>query len=722
MHHIFFSMLGMAIIGLLVSCQNEEPTQKSEEAPNPFFAEYETPFGVPPFNEITIEHYKPAFEKAIEEQKAEIEAIVGNQEAPNFENTIIAMEKSGSLMNKVSAVFYNLNSANTNDQMQALATEMAPILSAHSDDIMLNKELFNRVKTVYDAFKNASELEKTGNTEAKQAMGLNPEQEMLLEKTYKGFARGGALLDDVNQEKLREINKQLSGLTVKFGQNILAETNSYKLVVENEADLAGLPDGVKSAASDAAKAAGMEGKWVFTLQNPSVMPFLQYAENRDLRKQMWEALKSRGDNNNENDNKKVIEDIVRLRAEKAKLLGYESHAHYVHEESMAKNPDNVKQLLNQVWTPAIKVAQKELADMQAMIKAEGGNFKLEPWDWRFYAEKIRTQRYNLNEEEMKAYFSLENVKQGIFYTVEELFDLTFEQIKDIPIYHEDVTAYEVKRKGEFIGVLYMDFHPRESKRGGAWMTSYRKQSMNDGKRVAPVISIVCNFTKPTGDTPALLTFDETTTFFHEFGHAIHGLMSNVEYNTLSGTSVPRDFVELPSQVLENWAGEPEIMKVYAKHHKTGEVIPQELMDKMDKSKYFNQGFATVEYLAASFLDLDYHTRQSGLETSVTEFEASSMKKLGLIEEIIPRYRSTYFNHIFAGGYSAGYYSYMWSEVLDADAFQAFKETSILDKKTADLFSKNILEMGGTVEPDELYRRFRGKDPSADPLLKRRGLK
>lgn len=722
MNRIFLLILGVCFIGMINSCDKTDDTTTNGDAENPFLTEWDTPYGVPPFEEIKLEHYKPAFEKAIEEQKSEIDAIIKNEDSPNFINTIEALESSGQLMNKVQAVFYNLNSANTNDEMQNLASEMAPLLSSHNDDIMLNKALFERIKTVYDSYNNpdnsASDLT---NNEAPNPKSLTDEQKMLLEKTYKNFTRSGALLAEKEQDELRELNKKLSGLTIKFGQNVLSETNKFKLVIENKDDLSGLPDGLISAAADEAKSAGMDGKWIFTLQNPSLLPFLQYADNRELRKKIWDAYKSRGDNNDEFDNKKVISDLVELRAKKAKLLGYESHAHYIHEEAMAKNPDNVYKLLDKVWAPAIEVAKTELKDMQDLIKSEGKDFNLEPWDWRYYAEKIRQKRYSLDEEEMKKYFSLESVREGIFHVVNMLYDLTFEKIEDIPVYHEDVTAYEVKRKGEHIGVLYMDFHPRESKRGGAWMTSYRKQSTKDGDRVHPVISIVCNFSKPTGDAPALLTFDEVTTFFHEFGHAIHGLMSNVNYNSLSGTSVPRDFVELPSQVLENWAGEKEVMKVYAKHYKNGEIIPDEIVKKMEESQYFNQGFATVEYLAASYLDLAYHTRKEGLNKGVSEFEKDEMKKLGLIDEIIPRYRSNYFQHIFAGGYSASYYSYMWSELLDADAFQAFKETSLYDRKTADAFSKNILEMGGTVAPDELYRRFRGKDPDVTPLLKRRGL-
>ena len=693
-----------ASTALLYACGTAE--QKTESM-NPFFEAYETPFEVPPFDKIKNEHFAPALREGIKEHQKEIDEIVNNSEKPTFENTIEAMEYSGELLSKVSRVFGNLNSANTNDELQAIAKEMSPELSAHGDNISLNSKLFERVKAVWDS---------------KDQLDLNAEQHKLLENTYKSFVRNGANLNDADKDKLREINTKLSSLTLQFGQNLLAETNAFKLVIDKEEDLSGLPEGLISAAADDAKAAGEEGKWLFTLQNPSVMPFLQYADNRELRKQIWEAYKNRSDQGNEFDNKAGLIEIANLRREKAQLLGYNTHADYVLEESMAKNADNVYKLLNQLWAPALAKAKVERDEMQALVKAEGHDFSIEPWDWRYYEEKLRKQKFDLDEQEIKPYFSLEKVQEGVFMVVKNLWGLTFTEIQDIPVYHEDAKAYEVKEAdGSHVGVLYMDFHPRVSKRGGAWMTSYRSQKTENGERKAPVISIVCNFSRPTGNAPALLTFDEVTTFFHEFGHALHGLLSNVEYQSLSGTSVPRDFVELPSQVMENWATEPSVMKQYAFHYETGEVIPDELINKLTKSGTFGQGFGTTEYLAASLLDLDYHTRSENITSNATDFENASLEKIGLIDEIIPRYRSPYFQHIFAGGYSSGYYSYIWSGVLDTDAFQAFKETELFNQEKAQAFRKEILERGGTEEPMKMYVNFRGAEPKIDALLKKRGL-
>ncbi|MFD2033616.1 M3 family metallopeptidase [Belliella marina] len=689
---------------LLYACGTAE---EKTESMNPFFEPYETPFEVPPFDKFKNEHFAPALREGIKAQQKEIDDIVNNPDVPTFENTIEAMEYSGELLGNVSRVFYNLNSVNTNDEIQGIAKEMAPEISAHSDNISLNSKLFERVKAVW---------------ENKDQLDLNAEQHKLLENTYKSFVRNGANLNDTDKEKLREINSKLSSLTLQFGQNLLAETNAYKLVVDKEEDLSGLPEGLISAAADDAKAAGEDGKWLFTLQNPSVMPFLQYADNRELRKQIWEAYKNRSDQGNEFDNKAGLIETANLRREKAQLLGYNTHADYVLEESMAKNADNVYKLLNQLWAPALAKAKVERDEMQAMVKSEGHDFTIEPWDWRYYEEKLRKQKFDLDEQEIKPYFSLEKVQAGVFMVVKNLWGLTFEEIKDIPVYHEEAKAYEVKEAdGTHVGVIYMDFHPRASKRGGAWMTSYRSQKTENGVRKAPVISIVCNFSKPTGNAPALLTFDEVTTFFHEFGHALHGLLSNVQYQSLAGTSVPRDFVELPSQVMENWATEPSVMKQYAFHYETGEVIPDELITKLTKSGTFGQGFATTEYLAASLLDLDYHTQSSNISSNASDFESASLEKIGLIDEIIPRYRSPYFQHIFAGGYSSGYYSYIWSGVLDTDAFQAFKETELFNQEKAQAFRKEILERGGTDEPMNMYVNFRGAEPKIDALLKKRGL-
>ena len=689
---------------MLYACGSAD---EKSEVMNPFFEAYNTPFEVPPFDKIKNEHFAPALREGIRQQQAEMDAVVNNSEEPTFQNTIEAMEYSGELLGKVSRVFGNLNSANTNEEIQAIAKEMAPELSAHSDNISLNEKLFSRVKAVWDK---------------KDELGLNAEQQMLLEKTYKSFVRNGANLNETDKEKLREINSRLSSLTLQFGQNLLAETNAYKLVVDNETDLAGLPQGQIDAAAEDAKAAGEEGKWIFTLQNPSIMPFLQYADNRALRKEIWEAYKNRADQSNQYDNKAGLIETANLRREKAQLLGYNTHADYVLEESMAKTADNVYTLLNQLWAPALAKAKVERDEMQMLVKAEGNDFQIEPYDWRYYEEKLRKQKFDLDEQEIKPFFSLPKVQEGVFMVVKNLWGLTFEEIQDIPLYHPDAKAYEVKEAdGSHVGVIYMDFHPRASKRGGAWMTSYRSQKIENMKRKAPVISIVCNFSRPSGNTPALLTFDEVTTFFHEFGHALHGLLSNVQYESLAGTSVPRDFVELPSQVMENWATEPTVMKQYGFHYETGEVIPDELIAKLTNSGTFGQGFGTTEYLAASLMDLDYHTQAENITMDADSFEKASMEKIGLINEIIPRYRSPYFQHIFAGGYSSGYYSYIWSGVLDTDAFQAFKETDLFNQEKAQAFRKEILEKGGTDEPMKMYVNFRGAEPKIDALLKKRGL-
>ncbi|WP_188752544.1 M3 family metallopeptidase [Parapedobacter defluvii] len=686
----------------ITSC--EDPKKIAE---NPFLIAYNTPFGVPPFDQIKDGHFKPALEAGMEEHNEEIAAIVGNAEAPTFENTIVSLEHAGRLLSRVNTVLSNLNSANTNDSIQAVVKTMAPVLSAHHDNIRLNEQLFTRIQSVWNQ---------------RDSLSLNPEQAKLLENTYKMFVRGGANLQEEDKNKLRKINEELSVLTVQFNQNLLAETNAYELVIDHEKDLAGLPESLIAAAAETAGETGKPGKWVFTLSNPSVMPFLQYADNRVLRKQIWEAYKNRGDNGNASDNKEIAVKIANLRLQRANLLGYPTHAHYVLEEAMAEKPDHVYQLLHDLWKPALAKAKVEAADIKKEIEASGQSFDPAPYDWCYYSEKIRQKRYALNEDEIKPYFSLRNVREGAFDVANRLYGLTFTALDSIPVYHPDVEVYEVSdADGSQLGILYADFFPRASKRVGAWMTSYRRQKTEDGKRIAPIISIVCNFTKPIGDKPALLTFDEASTLFHEFGHALHGLLSNVTYESLSGTSVSRDFVELPSQILENWAADPAVLRLYARHYETGAVIPDELIAKLERARTFDQGFATVEYLAASFLDMDYHTQTAEITDGAVAFEQASMRKIGLIDEIIPRYRSTYFQHIFSGGYSAGYYSYIWAEVLDSDAFAAFKEKGLFDKATADSFRGNILERGGTERPAVLYRNFRGADPNPVYLMRKRGL-
>ncbi|MDV6169338.1 M3 family metallopeptidase [Flavobacterium sp. DG1-102-2] len=691
---------------LFMSCKQINKAEAIGED-NPLLAAYDTPFQAPPFHLIRNHHFKPAILEAVTINQKEIDAIANSKEKPTFDNTIVALENSGSLLNRINTTLSNLTSANTNDTLQALAQEIAPELSKHSDNIFLNDKLFARVKAVW---------------EKQIDLKLNAEQAKLLEKKYKAFVRSGANLNAAQKDRLRKINENLSVLSLKFGDNVLAENNAYQLVIDKKEDLAGLPEEVILAAADDAKEANKEGKWLFTLQNASVMPFLQYADNRELRKKIWTAYQNRGNNGNDHDNRINVVEMANLRAEKAKLLGYTSHAAYVLEERMAKTPEAVYELMDKLWAPALEKAKAEEADIKKMMLADGIKDNVQPYDWRYYTEKIRKERYDLDEQEIKPYFSLDNVRDGIFTVTKNLYGLQYRQLNDVPKYHDDVTVWEVTDKdNKHIGILYMDFFPRASKKGGAWMTSYRKQRTENGKRIAPVISIVCNFSKPTAGNPALLTFDETSTFFHEFGHALHGLLSNVTYESLAGTSVPTDFVELPSQVMENWAAEPEVLKLYAKHYKTGEVIPDALIKKLQESATFDQGFATVEYLAAAYLDLDYHNRSVPLTQNIIPFEEEAMKKLGLIPSIIPRYRSTYYSHIFAGGYSAGYYSYIWSGVLDTDAFEAFKTSSLFDQANARSFRTNILEKGGTMDAMQMYKNFRGAEPSIEPLLRKRGL-
>lgn len=690
----------------LMACSGNK--EKSADAVNPFFTEYATPFGVPPFDEIKLEHYKPAFLKGMEEQAKEIDAIVNARSMPDFENTIVALDQSGQLLRRVSAVFYGLNSANTSDEMQALSKELSPLLSKHSDDISLNPRLFERVKQVYDN---------------KEKFNLDKEQTKLLEETYQDFVRGGANLDSAKQAKLRQLNSEIAMLQLTFGQNMLKETNAFQLVIDKKEDLSGLPESLIANAAAAAKAAGMEGKWLFTLHNPSVMPFLQYADNRALREKIFKGYINRGNNNNDADNKEVVKTLLQKRLEKAQLMGYEDYASFVLEDRMAKTSANVYNLLDEVWTPALKQAKAELADIQNEIKKEGNSFEAEGWDWRYYFEKAKKAKFNLDENQIRPYLPLDQVREGAFYVANKLYGITFTQLKDMPLPHPDALCFECKDKdGTHLGVLYMDFFPRASKRGGAWCGSYRSQTYADGKRQGPVVTIVCNFTQPAAGEPALLSADEAATLFHEFGHGLHNLFKDVHYYGVSG--VPRDFVELPSQIMEHWVFEPEVLKVYAKHYKTGEVIPAELIEKLDKSGKYGQGFATTEYLAASLLDMDYHVlKEIPADFDVMAFEQQTLGKRGLLKQIPSRYRTTYFNHTMGGGYTAGYYSYIWAEVLDADAFQAFKETGdIFNQDLAQKFRTYILTPGGIDDAMDMYKNFRGKEPGTDALLKNRGLK
>jgi len=712
MKRVLLWSLFILIVGgfILMSCSKQaEKTEKASPAEqNPFFSEYNTPFHTPPFDKIKEEHYMPAFKEGIKQDEEEIKAIADNPQPPTFENTIEALDRSGKLLRKVSNVFENLVGSNTNDRMQAIARKAAPLFSKHHDDIYLNEKLFKKVKAVY---------------EQKDKLNLSVEQNKLLDEYYKDFVRGGANLNEEQKARFRGINKELSLLSLKFGENILKENNKYELVIDNKEDLDGLPEAVITQAAETAKERGHEGEWVFTLHKPSMIPFLQYSNRRNLRENIFNGYINRGNNNDELDNKAIVAKMAALRLERANLLGFKTHADYILDKNMAKKPENVYQLLNQIWVPALKKAKQEARELQEMINNEGGNFELKPWDWWYYSEKLKKAKYDLDEEMLRPYFKLENVRKGLFTVVNKLYGLQFVERTDIPIYHKDVKVFEVKEAdGTHIGIFYVDYFPRASKRGGAWMNSFRKEYKEEGKKITPIICNVLNFSKPTGDKPALLSFEEVTTMFHEFGHGLHGLLSNCTYRKLSGTAVPRDFVELPSQIMENWPAEPEVIKMFARHYETDEGIPLALIDKIKKARFFNQGFGTVEYLAASFLDMDWHTLTEQKVVDVMHFERNSMDKIGLIPEIVERYRSPYFNHIFAGGYSAGYYSYIWAEVLDADAFEAFKETSLFDQKTAQAFRKNILERGGTEDPMTLYVSFRGRKPNVEPLLKKRGLK
>ena len=695
----------ICIAGYLVSSCSDKSSKQVNM--NPFLNEYDSSYGVPPFDKIKNTDYVPAYEAGIQQQLEEIDAIVNSKKKPDFKNVIVALDRSGGILRKVSSVFSGINSANTTDSLEAIARITTPLMSKHRDDIYLNMALFSKVKEVY---------------EQRETAKLNAEQKKLTEETYKSFVRSGANLSAEDQEKLRVLNEEISMLQLTFGQNMLAETNGYQLHITDQTKLKGLPQTLIEAAATAAKRAGKEG-WVFTLHNPSVMPFLQFSDERSLRKEILEAYLNRGNNNNIKDNKHLVATLVAKRLEKAKLMGYATYADYALNDRMAKNPDNVYHLLDQLWTPAIQKAKNEAADMKEIINGQKQKFDLEAWDWRYYNEKVMQSKFDLDDESLRPYFQLSNVREGIFYVCNQLYGISFTELLNMPKYHEEVVVYECKDfNGKLLGIVYMDFFPRPGKRGGAWCGSYRSQTVDaKGKRVAPITTIVCNFTRPSGDAPALLSPDETRTFFHEFGHALHNLFKNVTYYGTSG--VPRDFVELPSQIMEHWAFQPEVLKVYAKHYQTGEVFPAALIEKMEKAGKYGQGFATTEYLAASILDMDYHIITDAANLDVLTFEKESMDKIGLIKQIPPRYRTTYFNHTMgSGGYTAGYYSYIWAAVLDADAFEAFKETgNIFDKATANAFRKYILEPGGISDAMDMYKNFRGSEPGIDALLRKRGL-
>ena len=693
-----------AIFTLLLAMMNLSCQSQKADAENPLLATWTTPYGVPPFDQIELKHYMPAFEQAMAAHAAEIEAITASTEEPTFENTILAFDESGQLLERVSLVFGMLSAADTNPEMQQIEAEVMPLLASHSDRIMLNEALFERIKGVYDK---------------RSTLKLDAEQRRLLDKTYNEFVRSGALLEGESRERLKAINEELSAVSVKYGQNILAENNAYTLVLEGK-DLDGIPNSVREQAREKAVSMELTGKYVFTLHKPSLIPFLTYSANRSLREQIYKAYLSRCNNDNEFDNKALINDFIRLRIEKAKLLGFKSYAEYVIANEMAGSTKAVYALLNEIWTPAVERANEEIEAMRPLFEADHPGEKFQPWDWWYYAEKVRKRDYALDEEMLRPYFSLENVRGGIFFLANRLYGVTFRPIS-VPVYHEEVTAYEVLDQDQsHIGVLYFDYHPRDGKGQGAWCGNYVEQTYRDGERVAPVVAIVCNFTRPTSSTPALLTVDETETLFHEFGHAMHFLLHDVKYRGLS--EVEGDFVELPSQIMENWAFHPELLKNYAIHYRTNEVIPQHIINKLKRSELFNQGFMTTELVAAALSDLDIHAMEEYTSFNPMDFEHYALyEKRGMNPEIEPRYHYPYFSHIFDGGYSAGYYFYIWAEVLDKDAFAAFAESGdYFNREIAARFRK-LLESGGSKDGMTLYREFRGQDPDKKAMLLGRGL-
>ena len=696
--HLLIFLAGLVL--LLSGCSTQET--------NPLLTDFDTPFAAPPFDEIKNEHYLSAFEKAIQEHNGEIEAITSNKKEADFENTIVAYDNSGELLTRTSKIFYGLNSANTNAELQEIDKKITPMLSAHNNDILFKEALFERIKSVYDR---------------RQEMNLNREQMQVVEKIYDDFARNGAALPKEQRDKLKKINEQISLVSLQLRQNHLAENNSFKHVIDDEADLAGLPDHVISAAAEEAKASGEEGKWIFTLAKPSWIPFLQFSERRELREKLHKAYANRGDNNNENDNKELFKELLMLRQQMAEMLGYDNYAAYFTSIQMAQNPDNVYDFLYQAWEPSLERAKQEREELQAIIERQNKDFELAHWDWWYYSEILRKEKYDLNEDELKPYFTLDNVREGIFKLSNKLYGISFEKQNDVPVYHPEVEAYElIDNDGTSLGLLYIDPHPRPGKRSGAWCGTYRSGYYENGKKVNPIVTIVMNFTRPTGDKPAMLSWDETGTYFHEFGHALHNFFANGRYQRTS-RSVPRDFVELPSQIMENWAGEPELLKTYAIHYETGEPIPDELIEKLDKSKYFNQGFIKTEHLASAILDMDWHTSDVNMDTDVNAFEKAALDSIGLIKEIVPRYRTTNFGHIFSSGYAAGYYVYSWAGVLDADAFNAFKESGdVFNRELAERFRKYILAGNALYEGMDAYVEFRGSEPSIDPYLERSGLK
>jgi len=676
------------------------------KAENPFFGEYNTPYNIPPFEKIQIADYMPAFEEAIAQHNQEIAAIVNNRAMPDFDNTIVALDNSGEMLEKVSYVFSGLYEVVSTPEFQKVGAQVFPMLAAHSDEIKMNEGLFQKIKSVYDN---------------RAKFNLTTPQLRLLEKYYKDFARNGALLSEEKKAELKDINDQLSKLCLQFGDNILKDTNKWTLVVDNEKDLAGLPASSIAVAAEEAKAMGKEGKWVFTLHAPSRLPFLTYADNRDLREKMYKAYTNIANNNDENDNKAIINQILKLRLQKAKLFGFDSFAAYQMDNVMAKTVEDAEELLYKVWKPAVAKAHEEIADMQKYVDNHGGNFKIAAWDYYYYAEKVKKEKFNFDENDVRAYFPIENVRKGIFTMAERLYGITFKEVNNVPVYHPDVKVYEVLDKdGKHLSMFMTDYYARGGKRQGAWMFVY--QEANGTKDVRPIVYNVGNFSKPTADSPSLLTLDEVETMFHEFGHGLHGMLTRTQYKGNAGTNVDRDFVEFPSQLHEHWMLEPELLKVYARHYKTGEVIPDELVNKLIESSKFNQGFVNTELAGAALLDIEWHKLNDGKDVDVAEFEANVSKKLGMPEEIGYRYRSTYFNHIFSSDqYAAGYYTYLWAQVLDCDGYEVFMKEGVFNPETAARL-KHVLESGNDEDPMKLYEGFAGHRPDADALLRDKGLK
>ena len=673
---------------------------------NPLLKDFSTPFHTAPFSKIKNKHFLPAFKQAIEEAKSEINEIVSNPEVPNFKNTIEALEFAGERLDRISSIFFNLNSAETNDEIQKIAQEVSPLLSEFSNDITLNEELFERIKTVH---------------EQKDMFQLTVEQKTLLDKKYKSFSRNGANLPENKKEKLREIDKELSKLKLQFGENVLAETNAYEFLISDETQLNGLPESAKEAAQNLAESKGKKG-WIFNLQYPSYIPFMTYADNRELRKKLSLAFGAKGFQKNKFNNEDIVLKIANLRHERANLLGYKTHAHFVLEERMAKTPETVTKFLKELLEKAKPAAEREFASLQKFAHELDGLDALEKWDGAYYAEKLKQKLFDLDDEKLKPYFKLENVINGVFTVAQKLYGLSFEEIKNIDTYHKDVLTYKVTDStNNLVSIFYADFFPREGKRNGAWMTSYRPQYVKNGENQRPHISIVCNFTKPTKTKPSLLTFNEVTTLFHEFGHALHGMLANTTYPSLSGTSVYWDFVELPSQVLENWCYEKEALELFATHYETDEVIPMELIDKIKASATFNEGMQTLRQLSFGLLDMSWHGQDPSKIKNVKAHELEAFKGTQLYPDVAENCMSTSFSHIFQGGYSSGYYSYKWAEVLDADAFEYFKENGVFSKTIANKFKNFVLSQGGIEDPMVLYKRFRGKEPNPDALLRRAGL-